>query len=121
MPCRDPALQEEEDQRNEHDDHAQSRRKVGVVRHLAHELVIKHHRISPVAFTDEHRGTEIGEDPHEHQQGGGQHRRQHQRQDDPSDPLEVIGAERFRGFIQGVVQVFQCAGDIHINQREGLE
>ena len=121
MPVRNPPLQEEEDQRNRHDNHAQRGGEIAVVGHLSHELVIQHHREGAVALADQHGRAEIGEHAHKHQQGRGQHRRQHQRQDDARNALEVVGAQAFGRLVQGVIQVLQRAADIHVHQREGLE
>ena len=117
----DIALQEEKHHGNSHDDDAQRRGKVVIVADLTHELIVQYHRIGAVAFADEHGRTEIGEHPHEHQQGGSQHRGQHQRQNDAGDSLEVACSQAFRCFVQGIVQILQCAADVHVHQREGLQ
>ena len=88
---------------------------------LAHELAVYQYRECLVALADEHGGAEVGEHPHEYQQGAGKHGGHYQGDDNLHHPLECGAAQAFRRLVQGIVQVLKRARDIHVNQREGLE
>ena len=88
---------------------------------LPHELAVNQHRKGLIALADEHGSTKVREHAHEHQQGAGQHGGHHQRDDDPRHPLECGTAKAFGCLVQGIVQVLQGAGYVHVHQREGLE
>ena len=74
--------------------------------HLTHKLAVDQHREGLVSLADEHGGAEIREHPHEYQQGTGKHGGHDQGNDDLYDTLERCTSQAFRGFIQGIVQVF---------------
>ena len=88
---------------------------------LAHELAVNQHREGFIALAYEHGSTEVREHAHEHQQGAGQHGGHYQGDDDLHDPLEGRTAKAFSCLVQGIVQILQGPGYVHVHQREGLE
>ncbi len=88
---------------------------------LPHELAVNQHRKGLIALADEHGCTKVREHAHEHQQGAGQHGGHYQGDDDLHHSLECGAAKAFGCLVQGIVQVFQGAGYVHVHQGEGLE
>lgn len=88
---------------------------------LTHEGVVDLHREGAVALADEQRGAEVGKGPHEHHEHGRDDGGRAQRNDDGEEPLQTGAAHVLAGLQQGVVHVFQSAGNIQEHQRIQLQ
>ena len=121
LPVGNVFLEQEYTGRNDDGDNGDRRRQVFRSAQLAEEFLVYQHRQGDVVFTDQHRRAVIGKRPHEHQQGAGQQRRQHQRQDHLEYLADSRAAKAFAGFNQAVVHALEGARNEHEHQAVQLE
>ena len=116
-----PLLEEEDGRRNHHHDGGHGGGEVGRAAGFAHELGIDQGGHDPVALADEGRGAEVGHAVHKDQQRRGNQGGGHQGHDDGKDLPHRAAPQALRSLGKGHVDLFQGAGNVHIDEGIQLE